>query len=143
MSLDFFFSRLNPSSHALAPGSTQPLTEMSARNLPEVKRDRRVGLRVLPPSVSRLSTLTTPQASTACFRDSRNHVFRNARRNCRAATLHCAWREIWPDCTRRTRVRFQSARQTLPSTANARFFSRVHQRRIKSTGEPTCRPEEE
>jgi hypothetical protein len=29
-----FFNSLNPSSHIMAPGSTQPLTEMSTRNLP-------------------------------------------------------------------------------------------------------------
>jgi hypothetical protein len=35
-------------------GSTQPLTEMSTRNLPEGKGDRRVRLTPSPPSVSRL-----------------------------------------------------------------------------------------
>jgi hypothetical protein len=39
----------------MALESTQPLTEMSTRNLPWVKGDRRVRLRTLPPSVSRLS----------------------------------------------------------------------------------------
>jgi hypothetical protein len=44
----------------MALGSTQPLTEMSTRNLPEgkgegVKGGRRVRPKALPPSVSRLS----------------------------------------------------------------------------------------
>jgi hypothetical protein len=33
---------------------TQPLTELSIRNLPEVKRDQRIRLTNSPPSVSRL-----------------------------------------------------------------------------------------
>jgi hypothetical protein len=36
-------------------GSTQPLTEMSTRNLQRVKGCRRVGLTTSPPSVSRVS----------------------------------------------------------------------------------------
>jgi hypothetical protein len=39
----------------MALGSTQPLTEMSTRNLPGGKSGRRVGLTTLPPSVSRMS----------------------------------------------------------------------------------------
>jgi hypothetical protein len=40
----------------MALGSTQPLTEMSTRNLPGgLKVGRRVGLTTSPPSVSRLS----------------------------------------------------------------------------------------
>jgi hypothetical protein len=39
----------------MALGSTQPLTEMSTRNLPGVKVGRLVTLTTLPPSVSRLS----------------------------------------------------------------------------------------
>jgi hypothetical protein len=58
----WIFSNLpNPSSRTMALGSTQPLTEMSTRNLKKkketwgVKDGRRVGLTTLPPSVSRLS----------------------------------------------------------------------------------------
>jgi hypothetical protein len=32
--VDFFFNLPNPSSRTMAPGSTQPLTEMSTRNIP-------------------------------------------------------------------------------------------------------------
>jgi hypothetical protein len=39
----------------MALGSTQPLTEMSTRNLPGVKGSRRVRLTTSPPSMSRLS----------------------------------------------------------------------------------------
>jgi hypothetical protein len=54
-----FFNLPNPSSRTLALGSTQPLTEMSTRNILEmfsgVKSDQCVGLTTLPPSVSQLS----------------------------------------------------------------------------------------
>jgi hypothetical protein len=43
-----FFNLPNPSSRTMALESTQPLTEMSTRNLPG-------SLTILPPSVSRLS----------------------------------------------------------------------------------------
>jgi hypothetical protein len=50
--VDFF----NPSNRTVALGSTQPLAEVSARDLPGgVEGDRRVGLTTLPLSVSRLS----------------------------------------------------------------------------------------
>jgi hypothetical protein len=49
----------NPSGRTVALRSTQPLTEMSTRNLKKrnlgVKCGQRVGLTNLPPSVSRLS----------------------------------------------------------------------------------------
>jgi hypothetical protein len=51
-----FFNLPNYSSRTMALVSTQPLTEMSARNLPGgLKGGRRVRLTILPPSVSRLS----------------------------------------------------------------------------------------
>jgi hypothetical protein len=58
-SLDLFFNLPYPSSRTMALGSTQPLTEMSTRNILGmflgVKGVRLVGLTALPPSMSRLS----------------------------------------------------------------------------------------
>jgi hypothetical protein len=54
----FWMRSLDSSIDLILPalGSTQPLTEISTRNLPgAVKGDRRVGLTTSPPSVSRLS----------------------------------------------------------------------------------------
>jgi hypothetical protein len=50
-----FFNWPNPSSRTMALASTQPLTQMSIRNLLGGKVGRRVGLTTLPPSVSQLS----------------------------------------------------------------------------------------
>jgi hypothetical protein len=36
--VDFFFNLPNPSSQTTAPGSTQPITEISTRNLPGGKK---------------------------------------------------------------------------------------------------------
>jgi hypothetical protein len=50
------FNWCNPSSRTMALGSTQPLTEMSTRNIPPgVEGAWSVRLTTLPPSVSRLS----------------------------------------------------------------------------------------
>jgi hypothetical protein len=49
-----FFNWLYPCSRIMALGSTQPLTEMSTRNVPGVLGGRRIRL-TSPPSVSRLS----------------------------------------------------------------------------------------
>jgi hypothetical protein len=38
--IGFFFNLPNPPNHTVAVGSTQPLTEMSARNLPEGSKAR-------------------------------------------------------------------------------------------------------
>jgi hypothetical protein len=50
-----FFNWRNPSSRTMALGSTQPLTEMSTRNLPGGKGRPARGADTSPPSVSRLS----------------------------------------------------------------------------------------
>jgi hypothetical protein len=50
-----FFNLPNPSSRTMALVLSQPLTEMSTRNLPEVNGGQRVRLRTSLPSVSRLS----------------------------------------------------------------------------------------
>jgi hypothetical protein len=49
-----FFNWPNPSSRTMTLGSTQPLTEMSTRNLPGCKGSRHIRLTTSLPSVSRL-----------------------------------------------------------------------------------------
>jgi hypothetical protein len=67
-----FFTLPYLSSRSMALGSTQPLTEMSTRNLPGGKSGRHVGLTTLLPSMSRISEnvgasiSATLRASTAC-----------------------------------------------------------------------------
>jgi hypothetical protein len=51
----FYFNLSNSSSRTMALGSTQPLTEMSTRNVPGGKERPHVRLTTLPPSVSRLT----------------------------------------------------------------------------------------
>jgi hypothetical protein len=61
----------NPSSRTMTLGSTQPLTEMSTRNLPGVKRGWGVRLTTCEPTVCKMwkpRRLTTAWASTACYR---------------------------------------------------------------------------
>jgi hypothetical protein len=59
----------NPSRRTMALGSTQPLTEMSTRNLPGGKGSRRVRLTTWLPSVSQFSNLahTTPRLPRAGY----------------------------------------------------------------------------
>jgi hypothetical protein len=70
-----FLNLPNPSSRTMALGSTQPLKEISTRNLPRVKSGRRVGLTILPPSVSRMSenvgasTSRNPKGLQGLYRD--------------------------------------------------------------------------
>jgi hypothetical protein len=52
--VDFFF-QFNPSNRTVALGSTQPLTEMSTRNLPGATGRPAIRLTTSPASVSRLS----------------------------------------------------------------------------------------
>jgi hypothetical protein len=67
-----FFNLPNTSSGTMALGYTQPLTEMSTRNLIGVKSGRRVELTTLPPSMNRMSenveasTSRNPMGLTAC-----------------------------------------------------------------------------
>jgi hypothetical protein len=65
----------NPSGRIMALGSTQPLKEMSTRNLPGGKSGRRIGLTTLPPTVSRMSenvgalTSLSPKGLLGLYRD--------------------------------------------------------------------------
>jgi hypothetical protein len=73
--VDFFFNLPNPSSRTMAPGSTQPPTEMSTRNLPGGKKRPAHELTVLPPSVSQMSenvgasTSRNPKGLHGLYRD--------------------------------------------------------------------------
>jgi hypothetical protein len=70
-----FFNLPNPSSHIMDLWSTQPLTKMSIRNLPGGKNGRRLGLKIVPPFVSRISenagasTSRTPKGLHGLYRD--------------------------------------------------------------------------
>jgi hypothetical protein len=70
-----FFMLPNPSSFTMAPGSTQPLTKMSTRNLPGGKSGQCAGLTTLSPSVSRMSenvrasTSRNPKGHHGLYRD--------------------------------------------------------------------------
>jgi hypothetical protein len=72
----FFFNLPNPSSRTMALGLTQPLTEMSTRNIPGGKGRlaRKADLTsICEPIVWKIwepQRLTTLWASTACYRDS-------------------------------------------------------------------------
>jgi hypothetical protein len=65
------FNWPNPSRRTMALGSTQPLTEMSTRNIP----GGRIGLTTLPPSVNRMSenmgasTSRNPKGLQGLYRD--------------------------------------------------------------------------
>jgi hypothetical protein len=69
------FNLPNPSSRTMALGSTQPLTEMSTRNLPGGKKRPARRLANLPPSVSRMSenvgasTSRNPKGLHGLYRD--------------------------------------------------------------------------
>jgi hypothetical protein len=52
----------NPSGRNMALGSTQPLTEMSIRNVSERIGGRCVGLRTLPPSCADCLEIWEPEA---------------------------------------------------------------------------------
>src|SRR5215468_5222175 len=60
VSLDFFYWH-NPSGRTMALGLTQPLTEMSTRNISWGKGGRCVGLTTLPPSCADCLKIWEPQ----------------------------------------------------------------------------------
>jgi hypothetical protein len=71
-----FFNLPNPSSRTVALGSTQPLTEMSTRNIPggkgQLARKADNLTTICEPIVWKMwepQHLTTLWASTACYRD--------------------------------------------------------------------------
>jgi hypothetical protein len=72
-SLDFFFNLPNPSSRTMALGLTQPLTEMSTRNLPEGQRAAENLIDTFEQIVKKIwkpRRLTILWALTACYKDS-------------------------------------------------------------------------
>jgi hypothetical protein len=75
--VDFFLNLPYPSSRTMVLGSTQPLTEMSTRNVPGGKNwpARRADnlAAICEPNVYKIwepQRLATLRASTACYRDS-------------------------------------------------------------------------
>jgi hypothetical protein len=81
------FSNLpNTSSLTMALGSTQPLTEISTRDLSRRKKCWRVGLTTLPPSVSRVSenvgapTSRKPKGLHGLYRDKFNLPYLSLRK---------------------------------------------------------------
>jgi hypothetical protein len=70
-----FFNLPHTSTSTIALGSTQPLTEMSTKNLPGGKKRRRAGLTTLPHSMSRMSenvgasTSHNPKSLHGLYRD--------------------------------------------------------------------------
>jgi hypothetical protein len=104
-----FFNWPNPSSHTVALGSTQPLTEMSTRNLPGGKgRPARMTdnlTAVCEPIVWKMwepRRVTTLWAFTACYRDSFTFFFNSCKgvlwisNHESVLCVQCRWRYIKP-----------------------------------------------
>jgi hypothetical protein len=62
-----FLNLPNPSSRTMALGSTQPLTQMSTRNLPGDKKRRHLSAECL--KMWEPQPLATVRASAVCYRD--------------------------------------------------------------------------
>jgi hypothetical protein len=137
------FNLPNPSSLTMALGFTQPLTEVSTRNLPVgVKRGRRVSLTTSPPSKSRfprkwgstdVSTSQTYSSSTACYGDSFTFLLLYyARKNPLYLQPNANWvstpitrQLIQPHESRSLQFRVDSARRAMmfPGITESRTFS--------------------